>query len=206
MVPLDLPVLSMGGRGVLDRKKIVRKKKSRTTLSNIHYSRNEYRNEYLFSDEWKDIRERFLKNAGYKCERTSCMSSKQLDVHHINYHVLKRPGKETCNDLIVLCRKCHNFIEYAKKIKAIPINHTRETVLLLNKSIIDIWLFYEIRKQFTLKLINGKIKYIYNGFIVNYKDYKKKLNSFESYKENHKDKLNFLRSNYDGPRKATKKI
>lgn len=61
-----------------------------------------YRNVYLKSEHWKELRGRKLKE-NPTCER--CPSSKRLDVHHIRYRNIF--DVET-SDLLTLCRKCHN--------------------------------------------------------------------------------------------------
>ena len=60
-------------------------------------------NEYLDSWIWKDKRDWIIEARGGKCEE--CGSIKSLNVHHLTYeHVCQ----EKSNELIVLCKKCHN--------------------------------------------------------------------------------------------------
>jgi 5-methylcytosine-specific restriction endonuclease McrA len=61
--------------------------------------------EYLLTDHWKDVRNRFWKSKlhHYKCY--VCEAKQNLQVHHKSY---KRIGKEKLNDLVLLCGNCHN--------------------------------------------------------------------------------------------------
>jgi hypothetical protein len=58
--------------------------------------------EYLQTPEWRVLRNRALIRAGHSC--TLCPSRKHLNVHHRTY---ERRGHELLEDLIVLCRSCH---------------------------------------------------------------------------------------------------
>jgi RNase P subunit RPR2 len=61
--------------------------------------------EYLQSPEWKAIRDRRLRSAGYRCQLCNASSRDvQLNVHH---RVYDHRGLEKDNDLIVLCQRCH---------------------------------------------------------------------------------------------------
>jgi len=66
--------------------------------------RNEYRNEYLKSEHWKELREKKL-NINPICEK--CGSDKRVEPHHLNYKNLYDVQLE---DLRSLCRKCHKYI------------------------------------------------------------------------------------------------
>lgn len=57
--------------------------------------------EYLKSATWKDIREEILKRDDYKCQKCG---NTGYDVHHKTY---KNWGNEKLEDLITLCRTCH---------------------------------------------------------------------------------------------------
>lgn len=57
---------------------------------------------YLKSDLWKKNKTYALKRAGYKCQL--CGSAMNLHVHHITYENL---GMEEDEDLLVVCKKCH---------------------------------------------------------------------------------------------------
>lgn len=68
--------------------------------------------EYLKSPEWQRLRSQRLKIDEYKCQK--CGRPFDLDVHHIRYPIAL--GEEDVyNDLITLCRHCHNDIEGKKK-------------------------------------------------------------------------------------------
>jgi 5-methylcytosine-specific restriction endonuclease McrA len=57
---------------------------------------------YLLTREWRAKRNRKLIQAGNRCQL--CGSPHHLEVHHITY---ERRGYELLEDLIVLCRSCH---------------------------------------------------------------------------------------------------
>jgi 5-methylcytosine-specific restriction endonuclease McrA len=58
--------------------------------------------DYLQSDHWRQFRAWILAR-DYGCRL--CASRKWLEVHHLNYD---RKGQERKEDVIVLCRKCHD--------------------------------------------------------------------------------------------------
>lgn len=61
--------------------------------------------EYLRSPYWRRLRECMLWLADYRCQ--VCKSEKDLEVHHASgYSCL---GHERPEDLIVLCRRCHEL-------------------------------------------------------------------------------------------------
>lgn len=57
---------------------------------------------WINSNAYRGKRNEKLKAVGYKCEL--CGSAKNLQVHHITYENL---GYEPLDDLLVVCRKCH---------------------------------------------------------------------------------------------------
>jgi len=60
--------------------------------------------QYLSSDHWKDVRNRFWKSKIHHGKCYACGSSKLLQVHHKSY---TRLGRENINDLCLLCDNCH---------------------------------------------------------------------------------------------------
>jgi hypothetical protein len=58
--------------------------------------------EYLQTDHWLHFRDETLKWAQNKCQL--CNDTKNLHVHHKTY---ENRGRETFNDVIVLCKDCH---------------------------------------------------------------------------------------------------
>lgn len=85
-----------------------------TKFSKNHYIRNKnvryYRDVYLNSDHWKNLRKEKLSQFDF-CEK--CKSLNHLDVHHINYKGLY---DVKLSDLKVFCRNCHEK-EHLKKDK-----------------------------------------------------------------------------------------
>lgn len=67
--------------------------------------------DYLQTQEWKDIRDRALKRAGYACQ--VCYSNQFLHVHHRTY---SRRGFEQDADLTVLCAECHELFHERMKL------------------------------------------------------------------------------------------
>lgn len=67
--------------------------------------------DYLKSPQWQTVRDAALKRANHQCEK--CKSGKNLEVHHITY---KRLGYELPEDLIVLCKDCHENV-HSKDLK-----------------------------------------------------------------------------------------
>lgn len=62
-------------------------------------------NHYLSSQHWSLIRSAALKRDGNKCaDCGAAHDEKPLEVHHITY---SRRGKENLEDLLTLCRECH---------------------------------------------------------------------------------------------------
>jgi hypothetical protein len=68
-----------------------------------------YRDVYLQSDHWLVTREHALERSGRECQ--SCSSKRRLQVHHLSY---ERIGREEPEDLVVLCRPCHDRLETAR--------------------------------------------------------------------------------------------
>lgn len=80
----------------------------------IHYSRDEYRTEYLQSEDWK------IKSSKILSEKKLCQiceKHKSTEVHHLSY---ERVGFEDLNkDLAAVCRSCHSRIHAHKELAAI---------------------------------------------------------------------------------------
>ena len=60
---------------------------------------------YMRSDEWREMRQRKLDQAGRECEK--CGATSALEVHHKTY---RRLWNERMSDLQVLCDDCHNDV------------------------------------------------------------------------------------------------
>jgi 5-methylcytosine-specific restriction endonuclease McrA len=60
--------------------------------------------QYLRTAHWAAVRHRALAVAEHRC--FYCSATDHLDVHHLSY---KRRGCELDEDLIVLCRTCHDI-------------------------------------------------------------------------------------------------
>lgn len=75
-------------------------------MEKVKYTRNEYREEYLKSDEWKKLRN-LIMSTSPNCQ---CCGGASSDVHHIIYRNIV---DITINDLIPVCRNCHEYIHQA---------------------------------------------------------------------------------------------
>lgn len=75
-------------------------------------SKHSYRFVYLKSEEWKDVRIEALARDGAKCQLCG-FESVSNDAHHIHYP--KSFWDTKSDDLIILCRPCHNFIHDLEK-------------------------------------------------------------------------------------------
>ncbi len=82
---------------------IVFKKKYKNLLKQL---RTMTYDEYLKTEHWKHFRDEAMKFADYKCQLCNKNDCK-LIVHHNNY---QNRGKETFNDVIVLCEECHKKV------------------------------------------------------------------------------------------------
>lgn len=72
--------------------------------------------EYIQSDEWKARAKAIRKRDNYTCQ--DCKATDvRLDVHHLTY---ARLGHERDEDLIALCRECHDAREDEKKAEKEP--------------------------------------------------------------------------------------
>lgn len=83
------------------------KRVKRLKISNYIETLNQLREmdykEYLETDHWLHFRQEAYKWASYKCQLCD-KSQTTLNVHHKNY---ENKGRETFNDIIVLCHNCH---------------------------------------------------------------------------------------------------
>lgn len=70
----------------------------------MRYNRPDY-DKYMSSGEWAYRRRRAIQRAGGKCEK--CPTKNELEAHHLTY---KNFGDEKDEDLMVLCKRCHNDI------------------------------------------------------------------------------------------------
>ena len=57
---------------------------------------------YLASKRWQEKRQKILKRDDHICQ--GCETKNRLEIHHISYRKL---GYEPLEDLITLCRDCH---------------------------------------------------------------------------------------------------
>jgi uncharacterized phage protein (TIGR02220 family) len=94
---------------------------------------------YLLTDHWIKFKQKVLKNALNRCQL--CGSEKfELHVHHNNY---ENRGRETFNDVVVLCEKCHaKFHDKLEDIQDSEKNRYKE--MLFEASV---HAFYDFQEQ-----------------------------------------------------------
>lgn len=113
------------------------RKHNRTRLSRerdtakVKYTRQEYRNEYLKSPEWVELRSKVM-TPGIMCRK--CKTEKATDPHHMRYRniVDVQPS-----DLVPLCRKCHELIEEAKEIGILRKEHSFPELMEITRQKMD---------------------------------------------------------------------
>ena len=76
--------------------------------------------QYLNSDEWKEIRELVKERDGYRCLLCNASEDKEnkvfLSVHHRTYEN-KFNEREHLGDLVTMCRSCHDISHNIEKFK-----------------------------------------------------------------------------------------
>jgi hypothetical protein len=89
-------------------KEIEAERRSRTqesakpTSEEVRRLKNMPYQEYLQSDHWKTTSRKMMRKSNFRCQL--CSSKGQLNTHHNTY---ERRGEEEENDLVVLCKRCH---------------------------------------------------------------------------------------------------
>ena len=83
---------------------------------------------YLKSDQWSRTRNLVLCRDGFMCQRCGHSwkqfeDEQSLDVHHITY---LRRGEERLDDLVTLCRRCHEYVHRSGLFKLGRILETKE--------------------------------------------------------------------------------
>jgi hypothetical protein len=82
----------------------------------VNMSKRKDYNRYLQSDHWADLRRRKFSESGRNCK--NCGSVKVPHVHHINYrHLIDC----TLDDLLVLCKICHDDLHCGAQIQKIDL-------------------------------------------------------------------------------------
>lgn len=109
----------------------------------IKYSREEYRTEYLASDEWR-TKSRFILLRDKVC--LICEKNTSQDVHHLTYKNL--PFEDLEKDLIGVCRKCHNKIHHWSFLEKIS------TLEKLKFYLVECPKYITLNEEFCLKLNN----------------------------------------------------
>ena len=77
----------------------------------IYYLKSMPYDEYLETEHWKHFRNEALKWAGHKCQLCN-KEDTTLVIHHKTY---ENRGRETFNDVIVLCEDCHKLVHGKKE-------------------------------------------------------------------------------------------
>jgi 5-methylcytosine-specific restriction endonuclease McrA len=71
----------------------------------------QYHKAYMHSTRWHLLRATVLTQSNYEC--ASCKSKHVLQLHHRHYQTL---GCESVDDVIVLCKQCHEMLHVAKDV------------------------------------------------------------------------------------------
>ena len=66
---------------------------------------------YIHSKKWRE-KAKIVKKRDEKCY--GCGTNKKLDAHHLHY---RNFGQENLNELIALCRSCHEELHYREGVK-----------------------------------------------------------------------------------------
>ena len=97
----------------------------------VHYSRQEYREEYLKTEEWK-IKSQFILNRDKEC--VICNKSRASDAHHLTYENL--PFENLDKDIVGVCRNCHNKIHsWEVTSKCREVRHIKKLLKLMSQKI-----------------------------------------------------------------------
>lgn len=86
-------------------------KKSEAKSSDSAFELSMAYQNHIRSAQWKNTREMMFKLRGKKCER--CDNKSTLEIHHKTY---ERFGRESPNDLEVLCKHHHEEADRLRKI------------------------------------------------------------------------------------------
>lgn len=104
-LPRDLPMVS-AGQVISDSLNDMLLAEAAEGKPRRKMSREEYRESYLQSNEWRATRSLAIERAGRRCADCGFTDdTKHLDAHHLTY---ERLGHELLSDLIVVCRGCHS--------------------------------------------------------------------------------------------------
>lgn len=89
----------------------------------VKYNRKEYREEYLNSPEWKTLRDLVFSNP-IECQ--CCKVKPATDLHHMVYRNIV---DIKIDDLLPVCRDCHDFIHIAISDGYIPTNSEKINII-----------------------------------------------------------------------------
>lgn len=90
----------------IENEKVVSKPKPKKVKEKFSYA------EQLKDKKWLAFRKFIFAVRGKACEM--CGSTKILQVHHPKYKYGRKAWEYTCNDVIVLCQKCHEKVHNIK--------------------------------------------------------------------------------------------
>lgn len=92
-------------------------------MHRVKYTRREYRDEYLRSEEWMKLRSNVI-SEGTVCAK--CQVRAATQVHHTRYRNIV--NVHPC-DLLPLCGECHHLVHDALHVGLLPANHSRQMAL-----------------------------------------------------------------------------
>lgn len=112
--------------------------------------------EYQHTDHWRNMREKRLEIDGHCCAMcgTPASESDRLQLHHNWYP--ERGTEDVQNGLVMLCRRCHQFISNMQKDGVAckearkAVTYAQGAISILNEYYTDSlgnWCFQELRKN-----------------------------------------------------------
>jgi hypothetical protein len=105
---------------------------------------------YLNTIHWSKIRDIIIDRDKSTCTCCKKILANDKHIHHLTY---KRVGKEKLNDLVLLCKECHEIKHQEKKLKKNPV-----VVKNSRKYAIEIELLLEGLSEYKMELILYKVK------------------------------------------------
>ena len=122
--------------------------------------------QYLKSEYWQGIREQILKRDKYKCR--ACGYNDKLHVHHRTYEFI---GNEDLDELITLCKKCHNiFHKINPEVNYTSYYHNKKLESMLKEKRINDAKYKEFVNN-NLDKFSNILDFINNNYYIKLKDF-----------------------------------
>lgn len=121
VVKYALDQQAKGKSGTIKTKESKKKNNQKETTSKraVGHTSPFYK-EYIMSDAWKAKRREAIKHYGQNCNQCKTfLPINKIQVHHVTY---KRLGKELLEDLMIVCKSCHEKIHGIHKDTELDMN------------------------------------------------------------------------------------